>query len=695
MKTTFGFLTEEARTRRKNATRRFCVYATLMLFVTGAAIYLIHHYWISSTLSPLQVVYFKQYAKASLTSYLPNTRGRYTTLVAIVREPGTTKDLTFPMTDDNVDPVLDELGRIKFDPVHHPVFQLKSNIAAKRFGWTDDVVTNDRAYDWLKRIIYNGKSIPDIWRPAWLGGIILFVSGMIGLVALDLFAQRRYLKGEPIRGTRELSVRQYVREHRADLGYSLRVYTAQTVNKLTKLLGLRERSYSLTVPRAQECEGLLLLGDPGTGKSQVIHQLLDRIKERNPKEAIICYDPAGEFTERHFNPETDIILNPLDRRCPYWAPYLELAGVNDEITAPVRQFIAQSFFPSSDQVSSNNAFFSRSACSLFAHVLTFNPTPEQLVEILTNEELIDRYVTGTEHAQLINKGAKGQRGGVLATFSEIGESIRLLRPSDENQFVLSLRKWALRREGTIFITSTHATREPLRRLYAAWINMLLGWLLGDSYVVSGNRPCWVIIDEVHALKHLPILESTLVEARKFAVKLVLGTQNKAQFEKYYGKGSSTMLASSHSKGLFRCNEPDSARWVSEMIGEEEKERPRVGTTATVSANGRDSINYSTLTERRVVVSKEEIMALPNLHGYWKYGDAVVPFRIEPEDRPQVARAFIPRQRPAMVTKEVKELPPRKLELAAKEPESPSSDNGHAEIAEELVAVGSDDLDTTF
>ena len=89
------------------------------------------------------------------------------------------------------------------------------------------------------------------------------------------------------------------------------------------------------------------------------------------------------------------------------------------------------------------------------------------------------------------------------------------------------------------------------------------------------------------------------------------------------------------------------------------------------------------------------MALPNLHGYWKYGDAVVPFRIEPEDRPQVARAFIPRQRPALVAKEVKELPPRKLELAAKEPESPSSDNGHDEIAEELVAIGSDDLDTTF
>ena len=123
----------------------------------------------------------------------------------------------------------------------------------------------------------------------------------------------------------------------------------------------------------------------------------------------------------------------------------------------------------------------------------------------------------------------------------------------------------------------------------------------------------------------------------------MGTQNKAQFEEHYGRGAATMLsASSHTKILFRCNEPESARWVSEMIGEEEKERPRIGTTATVQANGRDSINYSTFTERRSVVSKEQIMALPNLHGYWKYADSVVPFRIEPVDRPQVAPSFIPR-----------------------------------------------------
>jgi MoxR-like ATPase len=43
------------------------------------------------------------------------------------------------------------------------------------------------------------------------------------------------------------------------------------INALRKVVGIKPRSYTLSVPRIEENEGLLLLGDPGTGKSQVIH----------------------------------------------------------------------------------------------------------------------------------------------------------------------------------------------------------------------------------------------------------------------------------------------------------------------------------------------------------------------------------------------------------------------------------------
>jgi DNA replication protein DnaC len=60
------------------------------------------------------------------------------------------------------------------------------------------------------------------------------------------------------------------------------------IDRLRRLVGLDERSYVLRVSRAEENEGLLLLGDPGTGKSQVIHQLLEQIAIRRPPEAVVC-----------------------------------------------------------------------------------------------------------------------------------------------------------------------------------------------------------------------------------------------------------------------------------------------------------------------------------------------------------------------------------------------------------------------
>jgi hypothetical protein len=153
----------------------------------------------------------------------------------------------------------------------------------------------------------------------------------------------------------------------------------------------------------------------------------------------------------------------------------------------------------------------------------------------------------------------------------------------------------------------------------------------------------MIVDEAHALGRMPALYAALTEGRKFGLKLVLGTQNKNQFQEHYGHSADTMLAASVLKIVFRCNEPNSARWVSELVGEDEREKPRTGVTASVSDQGRDSINYSSNIERRPVVCREEIMALPKLQGFWKYQDMVVRFRFEARNWPASAERFIPRE----------------------------------------------------
>jgi len=226
VKTTLGFLTEEGRTRSKNAVRRMSAYAALMFLIAGTSGYAIHRYWVSQNLTTLQRIYFKQYLKSSYrSSLMTNSRSHYTTLARIVRDPETNRDVSLAVLDDDLIPVLDEAGRIQFDQNHRPKLLLKAGIEHKKYLWEPGIMRDIDAYEWFQSLIYDGKSIPDIWRPAWLSALLIFCFGITGLTALDVFAQHRYLKGEPIRGTRELLPKAYAREHRKHTGYGLMVYT--------------------------------------------------------------------------------------------------------------------------------------------------------------------------------------------------------------------------------------------------------------------------------------------------------------------------------------------------------------------------------------------------------------------------------------------------------------------------------------
>jgi hypothetical protein len=687
-----NIFTEEGQTRFRNTLRQVRFFVLIMVLVASGGGVALHCLWVMPSLTPLQRIYLRQYLRSTVKSYLPRSRSQYTYLVIVVNDPQTKHDVEIGVSDEQVTPSLDSEGRLKVED-RLPVFRLTTDIKVKQFFWKQQTAPDADAYRWFRKVIYEDQSILDLWRPVWLGAALIFVSGTIGLTLLYQLFQRRFVKGEQVRGTRKLTPGEYRREHRKHTGYALIVYP-QVKNLLARLqeyFDFTPRSYKLTVPRAEENEGLLLLGDPGTGKSQLMHQLLDVIASREQFEAVVVYDPAGEFVEQHFDPQTDLILNPLDARSCYWSPVQEIENVRDEISAPERHFIAESFFPDHPHTNPTAQFFVKAARSIFARMLAFSPAPARLVDMLTDESLIDFCVAGTEHAHLIDKAAKAQRAGVLATLSEVGASLKLLPTIDESQGgVFTFREWAQRRHRRIFITSTQSTREAMRRLHAAWFNIMLGQLLGATAGTSRRRSCWVIIDEVHALKRLPVLETALVEARKYNVKMVLGTQNKAQFEAHYERTAATMLSSSHTKILMRCNEPQSARWVSEMIGEQEIERSRVSTTASVQSYGRDSLNYAPDLERSFVISKEQIMGLPNLNGYWKYGDAIVPFRIEPQDRPRRARAYLPRQSRQVNESELPREPPAIARPSA-------SGNGHKEDRDtgiEVVIADTDDTNDT-
>lgn len=227
MKTRLGFLTEEGRTRSKNAFRRFCAYAVVMFLFAGAGAYVIHRYWVSINLTIMQRVYFKQYFKSTWRSSFANSRSQYTTLARTVIDPNTKKEIRLDVRDDEIVPVYDE-GHIKLDKDHRPILLLKSSIEHKQYYWAHGVARDQDMYEWFKKTIYDGQSLRNIWRPAWLGAVFIFLFGTIGLTILDAVAQRLYLKGEPIRGTKELSPKKYAREYRREASVALKSYNQGT-----------------------------------------------------------------------------------------------------------------------------------------------------------------------------------------------------------------------------------------------------------------------------------------------------------------------------------------------------------------------------------------------------------------------------------------------------------------------------------
>lgn len=161
-----NILTEEGQTRFRNTLQRVKWYILLMAFASLGSAYGIHRLWIKPSFTPLQRVYLGQYFWSTFRANLRNSRSTYKFLIARRTDRNTGLDVDFGLTDNEVDPVLDNEGNIeRFNG--NPAFQLKPGVSAIDPGWTQEKELDTSARDWFRRVIYK-DSLLDLWRPAWL-----------------------------------------------------------------------------------------------------------------------------------------------------------------------------------------------------------------------------------------------------------------------------------------------------------------------------------------------------------------------------------------------------------------------------------------------------------------------------------------------------------------------------------------------
>ena len=584
----------------------------LMSVVLVAVISGIGVWWLRQTLvwTPLQQFYLSAYVRSALAGSLALQTGRYRLLLMENRR-GSRLAL-----DEEVVSVSTATGEMNF-----ALSELARQVGSGRLVWRDRVVGHDRLHADLKVWIYGNQSLFGLARPSLIAVLVVLIVGLLIAIPKDVRWSRSRRHGRRLKGPELVSVRQFNQRTRAD-GISF----MQIPRGSAKLLGIRA---ALAIPRAIESSHLLIMGDSGTGKSALIRQLLAQLEDRG--DTAIVYDPALEYTPQFYTPDRgDVILNPIDARSPYWSPGDELRHEAEALT------LATSLYP--DRVN-ENPFFTEGPRRIFAHLLTFRPTAEELASWLCHDEELDRRVHGTPYSSIIDRQAPAQRSGVLAALNMVADTLKLLPRESQTRRRWSASSWARDRRGWLFLTSTPETRSRLVPLTSLWLDTLVLRLMNRGQ--ASNRAVWFVLDELASLQRLPQLHTAVTENRKSNNPVVLGFQGRSQLETRYGHDAEAMLSQPATKIFLRTSEPHAARWISDTIGEIEIERMR---------ESRSKGKYGQRTfglERQVepLVMASEISGLPSMRGYLKVENLVARLHFPFIELPARQSSFVERPRP--------------------------------------------------
>lgn len=585
------------------------IYTYSTAFLSAVLTFLFLCGWIRFETAPLQRFYLPIFERTSLIGAFSKThRSSYRILLVaghgVLPRPAQDTDVILGKTPETA-------GR---------AIPLALSTNAKAHGYTllfrnpIRSFSDARLRDYLKDFVYGGVGLAAFFRPPLIGGAVVFLVLLPFAVRKDVERQKQIRYGRRLKGPEMLTPQQFNRAIEGDgIGF--------------KIDGMRKM---LRIPARAEAQHMQIIGDTGAGKSSLLFQALRQVRSRG--DSAIVYDPAREYVKRFYDPNRgDIILNPLDRRCPYWGPAEELRSRSE-----AKALAVSLFQPPQDK---RGEFFIESPQRIFAFLMAYGPTPDQLVQWMSSPEEIDRRVKGTEHAHLIDPHAHQQRAGVLASLGLVADSLRLLPKHSEANGQWTATEWAEKRQGWIFLTSLPAEREALRPLQSLWIDWLVLRLLNEP--TAAQKRVWFVIDELASLQKLPQLHTAITEARKSNNPVILGFQGKAQLEYLYGHLAEVMLSQPATSVWLTTKEPNAGEWVSKFIGKVEIERLR----ETHFDGTRSGRNFALDRQVEPLVLESEISGLADLHAYMKYRNLVTRFSFPYFNMPEVAEGFERRDRP--------------------------------------------------
>jgi len=351
---------------------------------------------------------------------------------------------------------------------------------------------------------------------------------------------------------------------------------------------------------------VVAIGGMGSGKTEFFNSLLVQNDKKQFWNRAIINDVKGDFVEKFYNPDRDILFNIFDQRGKTW-----------DIWREIKQFpaIMESFFEGMVMSGSDKAdFFTTSAkktLSDIAFKIGFDPS-------IPDHEKWDQFLAGVESWKK-EQGDSKSGADIGRTIDTVMDIIELMayRAKDSGSFTIS--EYLSSNEVRLFLLNNPAYDEKLKPLFNGFANALLRIFLSRPDTKSDFT--MFLFDEILTF-NIKLLKNALVTLRSKGGCLFMGMQ----FIPKHDKEIQQLLDNSrHATLLFKISDQETLDHVQKMFGEVQYEKERTTTSVSQSQGGgrgieaigslgsNTSYSYSKDDKKDQIVTNALLASLPDYH----------------------------------------------------------------------------------
>lgn len=339
----------------------------------------------------------------------------------------------------------------------------------------------------------------------------------------------------------------------------------------------------ISLPTSLLTSGISILGDPGSGKSRLMRRLHDELRRLYPEIPVLIHDPKGEWLRTYYDPATDLIFAPNDKRSASWDIFAEIKNNPQLISSIVATAVNQHHGGASGDV-----YWINSAVALIKEQLE---TSSGLM-VLQEGLLKWRAAHSTDKTALSAYGSARPAIKDLATIALAGGDGRKLTMA---QF--------LNHRGRIFLLNNPLQAEEQSGAFAIFLSTFMLSCLSQP---DTSKPRAVAIIDEALTFHLPaaIEQAVGAQSRSKGLITITGAQ-------WIPKDERRLLTRAEFIFGMKVGDLATAKTLSELVGHTIYDEETSSTTSgTSSKDSHSSTSKSQQERKREVVPPESFRSLP-------------------------------------------------------------------------------------